>query len=362
MIVQNSKVMMASRREFTLRYEQRENLRMWRDAPGEPTPGGRDRVNLSPQAVQAARASEKAAPLDKDEKNASALSPELMEDLEMGLFKLLVEELFGWKIEVGDPSKITQACSCAQEDLADIQELAGAMEAVQGGQPPPPERQGWGLAYDREEIHEERETTTFAAAGVIQTADGREIDFTVDLSMSREFLSRQETHLRAGDALIDPLVINFDGTAAQLTQTKFHFDLDVDGTQEEIAFAAPGSGLLALDRNGNGAVDDGSELFGPQSGDGFDELSGHDQDGNGWIDEGDAIFQHLRLWVRGEDGSNQLLALGEKGIGALYLGRVNSEFSLKDNRNDLLGQIRQTGIYLRESGAAGVMQQLDLAV
>lgn len=360
MIIQNSKVMMASRREFSLYREQRESLRMWQDAPAENGGAGRDRVNLSPQAVQAAKEAGKTEPLKKEEPSGG-LSEEMMSDMEMQLFKLLMEELFGWKIDVLNPSDLSKACACAEEEMGEIRQLAAEVEATQEGNSAP-QRQGWGLVYNREETHLEEELTTFAAAGIIRTADGREIDFTVDLSMSRSFASHKQTEVRAGDALIDPLVLNFDGTAAQLTQTRFHFDLDVDGSQEEIAFVQPGSGLLALDRNNNGAVDDGSELFGPLSGDGFDELVSHDQDGNGWIDEGDAIFQRLRLWVRSEDGQDQLLALGEKGIGAIYLDRVNSEFSLKDSRNSLLGQIRQTGIYLRESGAAGVMQQLDLAV
>lgn len=160
----------------------------------------------------------------------------------------------------------------------------------------------------------------------------------------------------------DPLVINFDGTAAELTQTKFSFDLDSDGTQESISFAGPGAGFLTLDLNQDGIINSGAELFGPASGNGFVELAGYDQDSNGWIDENDAIYQKLRIWTKDADGNNQLFALGKKGIGAIYLGNAPTQFAIKDAANNLQGQVKSTGLFIRENGTAGTVQQVDLAV
>lgn len=227
----------------------------------------------------------------------------------------------------------------------------------------PAPQQGWGLSYDREEIHYESEKMNFKAGGVIKTADGHEINIDVNLSMSREFLSRSSIHVRAGDAVrIDPLVINFEGSAAQLTDTKFDFDIDADGTKDQISFVGRGSGFLALDLNQDGKINDGSELFGPKSGDGFADLTAYDEDKNGWIDENDAIFDKLRIWSKDENGNDQLFALGQKGIGAIYLGNVDTAFALKDNENSLKGEIQKTGIFLRENGTAGTIQHIDLAV
>ena len=72
--------------------------------------------------------------------------------------------------------------------------------------------------------------------------------------MSREFYSEQNMQVRAGDALKDPLVINFSGTAAQLGQRDFYFDIDADGSKDQIAFVGEGSGLLALDKNEDGSI------------------------------------------------------------------------------------------------------------
>ena len=157
-------------------------------------------------------------------------------------------------------------------------------------------------------------------------------------------------------------MINFDGAASQLTQNTFSFDIDADGSNDQLAFVAPGSGFLALDANNDGAINDGRELFGALSGDGFTDLAAFDGDGNGWIDANDTVFSRLRIWTKNTAGEDQLLLLGDEGIGALYLGRISTSFALKDSSNELQGQVRATGIFLREEGGAGTMQQLDLVV
>jgi hypothetical protein len=176
-------------------------------------------------------------------------------------------------------------------------------------------------------------------------------------------VQHEEFHLKAGDErLFDPLVLNFNGGSAQLTERQFQFDLNADGRAERIALLRPGSGFLALDRNGDGKVNDGSELFGPQSGNGFAELARYDQDGNRFIDEADAIFQQLKVWTRDANGEQRLLALGQAGVGAIYLGHIGSEFTLEDGNREQVGQLRDSGFFLREDGTSGTVQQIDLVV
>ena len=205
---------------------------------------------------------------------------------------------------------------------------------------------------------------SFSATGSIETQDGKSIAFSVSLNMSREF--RMETNLsfRAGDPekKVDPLVINFDGNAAELSQTRFAFDIDANGTTEQIATLKPGSGFLALDNNQDGVINNGSELFGPNSGNGFAELAKYDSDSNGFIDEADPIYDRLRIWQRHEDGSQQLIALGDKNIGAIYLGHATTPFQLRTADNRSLGEITDTGVYLTENGKTGTIQQINFSV
>jgi len=210
--------------------------------------------------------------------------------------------------------------------------------------------------------YHEEEQLSWNANGVVTTADGKTVSFALDLALSRS-ISWDATQVRTiGPRLKDPLVINFAGTAAQLSNQRRNFDLDNDGQTENMAMLASGSGFLALDMDENGKIDNGSELFGAQSGDGFADLAQFDDDGNGWIDEGDAAFARLKLWTQNEAGEDQLLSLSEVGIGALFLGSERTEFSLKDEQHKLQGQLRSTGVFLRENGTAGTMQQIDLAV
>lgn len=209
----------------------------------------------------------------------------------------------------------------------------------------------------------ETEHTAYEAKGVAKTADGREISFGVTVEMSRGFCQRYETLTQETLTLCDPLVINLDSNTASVSDMKFLFDLDADGKEEEMSFAGKGSGFIALDRNGDGKINDGSELFGTKSGDGFADLAAYDEDGNGWIDEADSIYKDLRIWTKDENGNDILMDLKSADVGALYLGNASTEFSLNDmETNKTNGVIRSTGVYLKESGGVGTMQHVDLAV
>ena len=209
----------------------------------------------------------------------------------------------------------------------------------------------------------ESESTTFASSGMVKTQDGRSIDFNIEVSMSRAFTSQINTLTTQNYIKTDPLVINLDTDIGSVTDQKFLFDLDSDGDEEEISFAGKGSGFLALDRNGDGRIGDGSELFGTKSGDGFKDLAAFDEDGNGWIDENDSIYSKLKVWTKDEAGNDYLINLKDADVGAIYLDNAHTQFSLKDGNNRLNGEIKKTGIYLHEStGAAGTLNHVDLAV
>lgn len=118
---------------------------------------------------------------------------------------------------------------------------------------------------------------------------------------------------------VDPLVLDLDGDGIDLvgqSSVSPRFDLDGDGFSEKAGWVGSGDGLLALDRNGNGVIDDVSELFGGPRADGgvdtngdgritgaermqsgFDALAAYDGNGDGVIDASDAVFSELRVWI-----------------------------------------------------------------
>lgn len=209
----------------------------------------------------------------------------------------------------------------------------------------------------------EFESTTFVSQGVVQTEDGRSIDFNVGFSMSRACEAEFNSMTVSNYILTDPLVINLNTDMTEISDQKFFFDIDSDGKKEEISELGKGSGFLALDKNGDGVINDGNELFGTQSGDGFKDLAAYDGDGNGWIDENDNIFSKLKVWMKDEDGNDVLLDLKEADIGAIYLGNADTEYSFKDESLNTNAVLRKTGVYLKEStGKVGTVSHVDLAV
>ncbi len=204
----------------------------------------------------------------------------------------------------------------------------------------------------------ESEQCSFAANGKVCLADGSSRQFSVDYQLSRETEITRAMGAEWFD-LQDPLVLDFGVPTAQLNEKSVEFDLDNDGQKEWMRMPDASSAFLFFDRNRNGVADNGSELFGPKSGQGFTELAALDEDHNGWIDEGDGAFKDLKLWQAVLHGDG-VQTLAQAGVGALALASVSTEFSLKE-QDDLLGQIRASSVWLGEQNGAGVVRQIDLA-
>lgn len=353
MKIASSEILLSSQHASVEQHSLRESLRAWVGSE-RPDFEGRGRPINRPAADTVSISAQGKAAQKSDA--VSETQDALENDPRMQLLIGMVEAMTGRKIRIMS-LKDLQAINTPQPDQP--------QDTRANGEQPASRPSGYGIEYERHETHYEAEQTRFQAQGIVKTADGREIAFNLQLSMSREHLEQSDVSVRLGDAarqVKDPLVINFNGSAAQLTAAKFSFDLDADGSAEQISFVAPGSGFLALDKNQDGRINNGSELFGPASGNGFSELAAYDQDGNQWIDENDAVFAQLRIWSKDTEGNDQLATLKAAGVGALFLGNASTEFSLKDASNRLDGQVRATGIYLRENGSVGSLQQIDLAI
>lgn len=244
--------------------------------------------------------------------------------------------------------------------LFDASELAGGKAEATAPAPPPERDAGaleWSVHIESSTVREEAEETRYQARGSVTTADGRKIDFELGLSLQRYMRTETRQSLDASNApkKKDPLVLNLATDQVRLTGDSIRFDLNLDGQQDNLATLAAGSGYLVLDRNRNGKIDDGRELFGPASGDGFNELSTLDDDGNGWIDEADAAFAQLAVWRPGEAS----VSLAEAGVGAIALDRRATPYTLKAGDTEA-GSLRTTGVFLTEAGEAKTIQQIDL--
>lgn len=151
----------------------------------------------------------------------------------------------------------------------------------------------------------------------------------------------------------DPLLLDIDDDgsfALSGVDDGILFDINGDGVLDRTGFVRGGDVALALDRNGNGRIDDGRELFGDQHGaaNGFAELARFDDDGNGRIDRDDAIFTSLVGVSAGPGGELQSRSLDALGVEAIELGyRSGSYQQVRGNT------LAEEGRFIRTGGGVG---------
>jgi len=238
------------------------------------TPVG-DRVTLSAAALSAFESASSTASASLQEVSVASDQNDaaVNGDARLMLLRALVERVTGRRI-----SLIRIQGEVGVGNAAPANSEAASAEAPAGSGP---ERAGWGIEIDAKETRVEAERTQFAAAAQVRTADGRTLTLTAELLMSRESVTVTQVSIRAGDAVVkDPLVLNFSGTAAQLGNDAV-FDLNSDGQVDSLRFVGAQSAVLYFDKDHNGVATNGSELFGPTTGDGFAELAKLDGDANG---------------------------------------------------------------------------------
>jgi hypothetical protein len=352
MRIEQSNVALASTRHASVFDSSRSKVEAW---VGDRPTGGAQPVRQS----QAAVSSISAGIIGSSPSETTDPADPFISDPKLAILIQLIEHMTGHKIHLiraGDVPTNSNAASTATGRQA----AAPSAQPAPSASPTPPQTAGWGVDITTERVHQESETTDFGAAGRVVTADGRTITFDYALEMHRDLTQKTNVEIQAGDAIkkVDPIALNLSGGQVELSSDRTAFDIDSDGTAEQVAMPAAGTYFLALDRNGNGRIDNGSELFGPATGNGFTELQALDTDKNGWIDQGDAAYSSLKLWSAPDGG---LTSLSASGVGALLVGqRASTMFDVRNAANETMGQVVASSVYLAEDGRPGALQQVDL--
>lgn len=152
-----------------------------------------------------------------------------------------------------------------------------------------------------------------------------------------------------------PLVLDLDGDGLEISHfddRRVYFDVDRDGMRERVAWVEADDGLLALDRNGNGTIDDADELFGygdtliTRTGhraaelvqdweSGFSKLGELDDNGDGMISALDAAYTELRVWRDlngdGRSQSEELFGLADLQIASIETVGTSSDMEVNGN-------------------------------
>jgi hypothetical protein len=183
-------------------------------------------------------------------------------------------------------------------------------------------------------------------AGTSVQATSVQLEFNFEFSAS---VSTTEATVEQGD----PIVLDLDGDGVELTsyQRGAQFDLIGSGRAQQVAFVHGGDAFLALDRNGDGIINSGKELFGEQHGarNGFEELRSFDDNGDGVINRDDAIYEDLRLFRDNGNGiteAGELLSLAEAGV-----EEIDLNYREVDQRAAGGNRITQIASFLRSDGS-----------
>ncbi|QKF82749.1 hypothetical protein [Halarcobacter ebronensis] len=224
----------------------------------------------------------------------------------------------------------------------------------------------YGASFETTETYYQKSSVYFETKATINTNNGS-FNINLNLSYTQEFYEQHKTKIELYEVnLQDPLIINFSDDASGFdnidNEMTFKFDINSNKEKEDLPLLKKGSGFLALDKNNNNEIDDGSELFGAKTGDGFEELAKYDEDGNNWIDEADSIFKDLRIWQINENGENNLITLGQAGVGAIFLSSIASGFSYSQSYGNQTASLKESSIFLKENGEAGLITSVDLVV
>lgn len=192
---------------------------------------------------------------------------------------------------------------------------------------------------------------------VVVDAAGRSRDF-VEVIQQREL--QLQVNINPEPKKTDPLALDLagNGFSTRGLNDSISFDLDGDGQLERISAPSGDDALLALDRNGNGQIDNGRELFGDQHGasNGFAELSKYDDNQDGRIDAQDAVFSRLSLLRFDQNGQQHSQSLSEAGVSAIELRAQNVKQAL-----GAYDEIAQLGHFEFSDGRSGQAADLLLA-
>mgnify|MGYP006178609257 FL=1 len=188
--------------------------------------------------------------------------------------------------------------------------------------------------------------------GALQLDDGSSISFAFDFSME---ISWARYSAQTGPVQ-DPLLVSLTGQPVALTDDSTNFDLQANGQQVALPQLSAEQYYLAYDRNQDQQVNNGTELFGPISGNGFADLAAFDSNANGFIEATDDIWQHLYLWRP----QQRMLNISQSQLAAISLESVATPMPLLNKEQQVVAQLQRSGLAFFADGTPALVQQIDI--
>jgi len=225
----------------------------------------------------------------------------------------------------------------------------------------------------------EQQQLNFAMQGEF-IIDNKKVDLNYQLNLQASYSSMRSITTTAA-ALKDPLIIQFGARSIGHITDYAQFDINNDNKQNDLPIFSGDVGYLVFDKNNNNRVDNGGELFGPTTNNGFSELAQLDSNNNGFFDNQDDKFSQVYIWQPkqaktnnneqslGEQPNTQankqnLVSLSQAGIKAISLNAIATQFNFRDQSKSGNGainaQLTQTSFAITENNQALGVHQIDV--
>ena len=173
--------------------------------------------------------------------------------------------------------------------------------------------------------------------------------------------------VKTAETVRSPLIIDLDGDGIETVSSDkgVYFDHDGNSLAEKSGWVGKDDGLLVRDINGNGQIDDGTELFGNNSvlsngqkaANGFEALKNLDSNNNGTFDSFDTAWNQVKVWKdsnkNGVVDNGELLSLEQAGVEHFNLNYINS--NLQDENGNIIGEV---GTYGKTDGTSGNLSDI----
>ncbi|SFD04082.1 hypothetical protein [Pseudoalteromonas denitrificans] len=186
------------------------------------------------------------------------------------------------------------------------------------------------------------------------------VDYQFNLTEKQSSISQIEV---SAIQLKDPLIIQYGSASLSgLNGETSQIDINQDQQKDSLPMFSGNVGYLVHDKNQNGQADNGTELFGPNTGSGFNELSKLDQNNNGFIDPEDKAFDKLYIWHVNDSGDEVWIKLSDTKIEGILLNSTETPFNFFDKQNQLQAKMTHSSIALSNSGDVFGVHEIDIRV
>ncbi len=329
--------------------------------PAQKSPLGRD--EFLPSSLSALTPDTKLAMniASKPEDNSTYEKPK---DIKLQLMMLVLERFLGRKLSLGDFSLFVQnsvsknnnaTSNFTSENIASSRLNAEYVRIA--GQV---FQQGDLLSV--EEWHSHKQQLSYQVQGQL-IINEQELLLNYQMSLESTQSSYHKMEVTAA-ALKDPLIVQFGEQGLGEISSAIEFHINRDNTLDSLPIFSGDVGYLVYDKNSNQQADDGSELFGPRTGQGFNELAELDTNKNGFIDHEDERFEQLFIWQPSKEiiQAEQWLSLQQAKIQAISLSSTTTPYNFYDQQGQIQAQLRQSSFAINNDGLGRGVHQVDVRI